>query len=158
MHRARSNQWSKCAGWGAAVAMLFLVAWSTAALAQEPPLNVPKGGRPSKGTDTIAVGEWLVYPQVRGFALWSDNLFQSPTNPIRTSGYGVFPSLVTERSDGIHTTTLYGNLERRIYPQHDELDTFDRNAGFTQRFEAMRDLNFRFQGDYKHNTNASPLI
>lgn len=159
MHRARSNHLLRRSGHqGAALALLCFMACSTAVFAQEPPLDVPKGGPLTKATDTLAAGGWLLYPQLRGFGLWSDNLFQSSTNPISTAGYGIAPSLVMERTNGIHTTTLYGNLERRIYPHNEDINTFDRQAGFTQRYEALRDLNFRFQGDYTHKTNAQGLI
>lgn len=137
--------------------MLF-IAWSSAAWAQEPPLDVPRTGRLTKPTDVLAAGGWLLYPQVRAFGLWADNLYQTPTNPINTSGIGIAPSMIAEWSNGIHTTNLYGNLERRVYPHHSDINTFDRQAGFTQRYEALRDLNFRFNGDYTHKTNAQGLI
>lgn len=159
MDRARTNHFIKRSVLGAAVALLLLlVGWLPAAYAQEPPLDVPKVGRLTKPTDVMSLGGWLIYPQVRGFGLWSDNLFQTVADRISTAGYGVAPMISAEWSNGIHTTTLYGNLERRVYPAHGDINTFDRQAGFTQRYEALRDLNFQFQSDYTHRTNANGLI
>jgi hypothetical protein len=60
-------------------------------------------------------------------------------------------------SNGIHTTTLYGDIDRQIYPTQNEVNTLDGRAGFTQRYEAMRDLIFRVNGDYNHQTWANGL-
>jgi hypothetical protein len=157
MHRATSNL-TKRFYWSAAFALLLCLGWPATASAQEPPLGVSRGGRPTKPTDVLALGGWLLYPTVRGFGLWSDNLFQATTSPLNTSGLGIAPAIVAEASNGIHTTTLYANLERRYYPRHTDFDTFDRTAGFNQRYEAMRDLILTVGGDYSHRTNAAGLI
>jgi len=65
--------------------------------------------------------------------------------------------MIAELSNGIHTTTLYGNLEVRKYPTDNEFNIFDRQAGFIQKYEALRDLTFRVQADYSHHTNASAV-
>jgi hypothetical protein len=140
------------------VAVLLVMGWSSVARSQEPPLDVPRSGRLTKPTDVLAVGGWLLYPSARAFGLWSDNLFQSPTSPIKTTGLGVAPGIIAEKSNGIHTTTLYANLEGRVYPDNSFINAFDRAAGFTQRYEALRDLNFTVQGDYAHRTIAGGLI
>jgi hypothetical protein len=38
--------------------LLFFMGWSTVALAQEPPLDIPKKGILTKATDTLAAGGW----------------------------------------------------------------------------------------------------
>ena len=143
---------------GAVLAVLLLVVYSGTVYAQEPPLNVPGTGRLTKPSDVISLGGWLLYPQVRGFGLRSDNLFQSTVNPISTWGYGIAPSISAEYSNGIHTTTVYGDLERRWYPQHADVDTFDYHGGVTQRYSPLRDLIFSISEDFSHRTNSSPLI
>jgi hypothetical protein len=143
---------------GAVLAALLLVGWSAAAWGQEPPLSVPRPAHLSKPTDVLSVGDWLVYPTVKGFGLWSDNLFQSSTQPVNTTGLGIYPSLVAEWTNGIHSTTLYGNLEKRWYPDHAQFNSFDRAAGFAQRYEPLRDLTFSVQGDYTHKTISGALI
>jgi hypothetical protein len=119
---------------------------------------VPRPAHLTKPTDVLAVGDWLVYPTVRGFGLWSDNFFQSSTTPLNTTGLGIAPSLVAEWTNGIHSTTLYGNLEKRWYPDHAEFNAFDRAAGVAQRYEPLRDLMFSVQGDYIHRTITGALI
>jgi Putative beta-barrel porin 2 len=142
-----------------ALSALVLIGCFTAAFAQvEPPLSVPAGGPPNSPGDAITVGEWMLHPTIRTFPLYSDNLFLSAVNPISTWGFGIAPGLIAEWSNGIHKTTLYGNAELRDYPTQNELNAFDRQAGFVQRYDPFRDLNFSIQGDYTHQTVAASLI
>jgi len=136
---------------------LFLIAWIATAFAQEPPQDVSRNGLPARSSDAITMGRWLLYPTIRVDSFHSDNLFQSPQNPLSVTGFEMLPSLTAEWSNGIHTTTLYGNIDRKVYPNDSQVNTFDRQAGFTQKYEALRDLTFRAQGDYAHNTNSSSL-
>src|SRR6202011_5721322 len=89
--------------------------------------------------------------------LYSDNLFLSPTSRIAVPGVGVTPSVSAEWTNGIHTTTLYGNLDRQAFPTDNDINTLDGRAGFTQKYEAMRDLIFSVNGNYVHQTLASGL-
>ena len=105
-------------------------------------MDIPQAGKlPARDPNAIAVGGWLLYPTLRVYLLFSDNYFLSPTTPISGPAFGVTPSLTAEWSNGIHTTTLYGNIDRQQYPTHNEVNTLDGRAGFTQKYEAMRDLN-----------------
>jgi len=125
--------------------------------AEEPPLDVPLSRLPARDPNAITIDGWLLYPTLRTYSLWSDNLFLSPIGPITAAGFGVTPSLAAVWSNGIHTTTLYGNLDRQVYPTQNEINTLDGRAGFTQRYEAMRDLIFTVNGDYNHQTWATGL-
>ena len=60
-------------------------------------------------------------------------------------------------SNGIHTTTLYGNIDRQAYPTDNDVNTVDGRAGFTQKYEAMRDLIFTVNGNYAHQTWGAGL-
>lgn len=137
--------------------VLILLTGVTAALAEEPPLDVPKPGRLTKPSDVIAVEGWLLYPTLRLSTQYSDNLFMSTTNPISVWGFGLSPALTAEWTNGIHKTTLYGNIDRQIFPTDNEINTFDYKAGFTQRYEALRDLVFTANGDYSHKTISQGL-
>src|SRR3984893_10490223 len=109
-----------------AFSALFLIAWIPLAFAQEPPLDVPRVGRlPARDPDAIAVNGWLLYPTLRIYSLYSDNLFLSPQRPIAAAGVGVTPSMSAVWSNGIHTTTLYGNIDRQAYPTDDDINTLD---------------------------------
>jgi hypothetical protein len=102
--------------------------------------------------NAIAVDGWRLYPTIRLYSLYTDNFFLAPTDALSVGGLGVTPSLVAVWSNGIHTTTLYGNIDRQVYPSDSAINTLDGRAGFTQRYEAMRDLIFTFNGNYAHQT------
>jgi hypothetical protein len=141
-----------------AFSALLLVAWIPLCFAQEPPLDVSSAGRlPARDLNAIAIEGWLLYPTLRVYSQFSDNYFLSPTSPISGPSFGVTPSMTAEWSNGIHTTTLYGNIDRQDYPTHNEINTLNARAGFTQKYEAMRDLIFRVNGDYVHQTLSSSL-
>ena len=142
---------------GRGALLALLIGCSSAAFAEEPPLSVPRSSLPTAPGDAIPFGDWLLYPTVKVFSAFSDNLYQSPVGPLAVAGVGIAPNLVAEWSNGIHHTTLYGNAEVRDYNDTDA-NIYDRQAGFVQRYEAMRDLIFTFQGDYTHRTNSSSLI
>lgn len=136
-----------------ALIALFLIAWIPVSFAQEPPLNVSGVGRlPAADPNAIAVNGWLLYPTLRGYGTYTDNFFLSPFNALSVGGVGVNPALTAVWSNGIHTTTLYGNIDEQVYPSDNEINTFNARAGFTQRYEAMRDLIFTVNGNYAHQT------
>jgi hypothetical protein len=112
---------------------------------------------PARDPNAISADGWLLYPTLRIYSLYSDNLFASPIDPISAPGFGVTPSMVAVWSNGIHTTTLYGNLDRQVYPTDSDVNTIDGRAGFTQKYEAMRDLIFSFNGNYAHQTWSAGL-
>ena len=142
---------------GAVLAALLLIGGLNVAGAQEPPLSVPHRALPATPGDALAVGGWLFYPTINTYAQYTDNLFQTVFNPISIWGVGVKPSMIAEWSNGIHTTSLYGNLEVRKYLTDSEFNIFDRQAGIIQKYEALRDLTFSVHGDYSHFTNASAV-
>src|ERR1700687_1948837 len=116
-----------------ALSALFVIAWIPLCFAQEPPLNVSGGGKlPARDPNAIEVDGWRLYPMLRVYSQYSDNFFLSPQNPLSVGGIGATPSLTAVWSNGIHTTTLYGNIDRRVYPTDNELNTFNALAGFTQ--------------------------
>ena len=137
--------------------LLYLLMSIQQCFAQEPPLDVPLSRLPARDPNAITIEGWRLYPTLRTYSLWSDNLFLSPISPITAAGFGITPSLAAVWSNGIHTTTLYGNLDRQVYPTQNEVNTLDGRAGFTQRYEAMRDLIFTVNGDYNHQTWATGL-
>jgi hypothetical protein len=143
---------------GVLFCVLFLIICIPQSFAQEPPLAVPGASRlPAQDPNAIAVDGWLLYPTLRLYTLYSDNLFFTPTNPLSAGAIGVTPSMVAVWSNGIHTTTLYGNIDRQDYPSANEVNTLDGRAGITQKYEAMRDLIFTANVTYAHQTWASGL-
>ena len=141
-----------------AFSALFLIAWTPLCFAQAPPpLDVPINKLSARDPNATAIDGWLLYPTLRVYSLYSDNLFLTPTRPLSVPGFGVTPSLTAVWSNGIHTTTLYGNIDRQTYPTDNEVNTLDGRAGFTQKYEAMRDLIFTVNGNYAHQTWAAGL-
>lgn len=137
----------------ATAVFLLLLGCVTAALAQqEPPLDIPSAGVLETPPDVLSYGGWLFYPEITAYGVGTNNLFQTPTAPISVAGVGYKPQLVAVWSDGIHTSTLYGNLEQRFYPSQADVNMFDRNGGFIQRYSPLPDLSFKLQGDYTHLT------
>lgn len=142
---------------GSACSVLLFLVLAGPAVAQEPPLDVPLRSLPARDPNAIVVGGWRLYPTLRIYSLYSDNLFLSSVSPLSVPGFGITPSMAAEWTNGIHTTTLYGNLDRQAYPTANEVNTLDGRAGFSQRYEAMRDLIFTVNGNYSHKTWASGL-
>ena len=136
---------------------LFLIVWIPSAFAQEPPLSALGNKLPAQDPNAIAIDGWLLYPTLRLYSLYSDNLFFTPTNALSVGAIGVTPSIAAVWSNGIHTTTLYGNVDRQDYPSANEVNTFDGRAGITQKYEAMRDLVFTANINYAHQTWATGL-
>ncbi len=139
---------------------LFLIAWIpmvSAQVAIEPPLGIPLNRLPARDPNATAIDGWLLYPTLRVYSLYSDNLFQSPVGPLSVPGFGVTPGLTAVWSNGIHTTTLYGNIDRQAYPTDNAINTLDGRAGFTEKYEALRDLIFSVNGNYGHTTWATGL-
>jgi hypothetical protein len=141
-----------------ALGAFLLVECITASQAQEPPLDVPIGGKlGAKPGDAIPLEGWLLYPSIRMYSAYSNNLFNTPLSPISAWGFGVAPSLSAEWSNGIHTTTLHASVDRETYPTDNPANRLDWNTGFTQKYEALRDLTFRLNGDVAHATVANGL-
>jgi hypothetical protein len=159
----------QCAG--IILCALFMLVWIPLSAAQTvaptgtgsgvgaggPPPDVSFIRLPARDPNAITVDGWLLYPSVRLYSLYTDNFFQTPTSALSVGGFGVTPSMVAVWSNGIHTTTLYGSIDRQDYPSANAIDTLDGRAGFTQRYEAMRDLIFTFNGNYAHTTLTTGL-
>jgi Putative beta-barrel porin 2 len=123
-----------------------------------PPPDISINRLPARDPNAIAADGWLLYPTLRMYSLYSDNLFLSPPSPISAGGVGATPSLVAVWSNGIHTTTLYGYIDREIFPADNSIDALNGRAGFTQKYESMRDLIFSVNGSYTHQTWATGLV
>jgi len=145
-----------------AILLLLLLLCSFGAVstaqAQEPPLDVPQGGRPTQPPTAIAVGDWLLYPTLRTATAYTDNLFMSPTSPLTVPSFAVTPGLTAEWTNGIHKTTLFGSFTSTTYPTQPSVNSFDALMSIDQRYEMMRDLIFGVNGNYTHQTIAPSLV
>jgi hypothetical protein len=136
----------------------FMAAFAKACFGQAPPLDVPLAGPLLVDPNAQILGAWVLYPTVRLSSSYSNNLFQSPVAPISAAFFGVSPSLTAEWTNGIHRTDLYGNFDSETFPTQNELNEFNRQAGFIQSYSPLPDLTFRLQGDYTHQTFSAPLL
>jgi hypothetical protein len=147
--------------WHAALlglALSFQFGWALPARAQEPPLDVPLGGTLGAGAgEAIPIEGWLLYPSIRLYSTYTDNLFNSSQAAISAWGFGESPSLRAEWSNGIHSTTLHASFDQETYPTFNPANRLDWDAGFTQKYEALRDLTFHFTTDIAHATVANAL-
>jgi hypothetical protein len=121
--------------------------------------DVGSGGNASPALchSGIPLGEWLIYPSIRLYSIYSDNLFLSPIAPINALSFGASPSVTAQWTNGIHTTTIYANVDTDQYPTNNLINTFDRKATFTQTYAPLPDLTFTVLGDYTHTTVTSSL-
>jgi Putative beta-barrel porin 2 len=139
-------------------ALFLIIGYINVSRAQEPPLDVPiRGSLGAKPGAAIPIEGWLLYPSIRMYTAYSDNLFNSSQTPISAWGFGLSPSMSAEWSNGIHTTTLNASVDREVYPTDNEANRLDWNGGFTQKYEALRDLSFRLNGNVAHASVANGL-
>jgi hypothetical protein len=147
----------KCAALHLALSLLFFSV-SSSVFAQEPPLDPPKVitiGKP----DGMVFGDWVFSPTMRMYSLFDSNLYLSALNPVSAAGVRFNPDLYWRWTDGIHTSTIYGSLDRKFYPSLPASNNvLDGNTGVIQKYEALRDIIFTAQLDFTHVTNSSPLL
>ena len=119
---------------------------------------MPVAGQLAAVGDAIPLNTWLLYPTLNVFSQYSDNYFLSPQAKISGLGFGISPAVAAQWTDGIHSTTLYGNFQGIQYPTVPEINTTDGEATFTQRYSPLPDLSFSVSGDYTHRTIAPGLM
>jgi opacity protein-like surface antigen len=160
--RIRSLDW--CIFLTASIAFLANAAPGSAQVADalvstqpgEPPLTVPRAA-PVAVHDALTFGGWALYPVLNVYSFFDSNLYQSSVNPISAGGTRINPTFFANWSNSIFTSIAYGSIDRKIYPAVPESNTFDRQAGFIERYQALRDLTLSVGVDYTHRTNASAV-
>jgi hypothetical protein len=126
------------------------------AVAQTPPPLVPPVVSPlPSGSGSLSLGQWLLTPTLGLYGLYDTNIHSNVTAPLSGPGFHIHPSLLADFNTGIFDTSLYGNIDSVIYPTLDPLnDTFNRQAGFIQKYSPLPDLIFSAQGDYKRQCHS----
>ena len=105
----------------------------------------------------IPVGEWLLYPSLRAYSLYSNNLFLTSTGPTKVVGFGATPRLSAQWTDGIHTTTISGNIDAQYYPTDTPINVLNSDVNIAQKYSPLPDLTFTAVGDFTHQTLQSGL-
>ena len=113
---------------------------------------------PSSCRSGIPLGEWLIYPSVRLYSLGSDNLFLAPSGKISAVGFGQTPSVTAEWTNGIHTTTIFADIDAQQYPTESFINAFNQQATITQQYTPLPDLTFTAAGNYNHTTVTNSFI
>jgi hypothetical protein len=123
---------------------LFAAGSISHSLADELPTNAAGGWAP------MLVGGWQLSPTLFAGAIYNSNVNQDPTNKASSWGERVTPGFSASLDNGIHKTSLYGKADIQNYANPDVINKTQVNAkaGFSQTYEAQRDLTFRFSGDY----------
>ena len=112
------------------------------------------------GDQSLALGQWLISGGFGVSAFYDSNIYQSTTPPIlRGPGFEITPRLLADIDTGIYETSIYGNIDSKIYPTlNSSNDTFNRQAGILQKYSPLPDLLFTAQANYAHLTDASVLL
>ncbi len=151
---------ARCIRLSIAVAAPFIGGFADCAYAKELPddsfASLSPGTskeKPNRDYNGLPVGGWMFYPGLTAGVVFDDNIFQTSTNRIARFGTRIVPTVRAVRDEGIHQLTVYGTADAKLYAGASAADTVTARAGFAHKYEAMRDLVFRFQGDYTRQTD-----
>jgi Putative beta-barrel porin 2 len=122
--------------------------------------NAPPGAQEIAPTgeykEGLAAGGWMLFPSVFLGGVYNSNLAQAPQGTATENAFGgrVVPRLVSTYDGGMYKTMVYGVVDGDFY--HDNVSNtnfFDQNtlsatAGFSQAYEATRELLFNVYGNY----------
>jgi hypothetical protein len=148
-----------CAGFAArSHAQIAVIGGQSGPELSPPPILVrPENPFPSgAGRDYAALPlfGWLTYPTLFAGGIYDSNVNQTSIST-PAGGVRLIPSLLAEYNDGIKKSTLYGMVDASLYPGTDVINgnTTIARGGAIQTYEALKDLVFRFQGDFTRQTD-----
>ncbi len=108
--------------------------------------------KPNRDYTGEPVGDWMLYPNFIAGAVFDTDPVQSPAAIHPEVGTRLRPSVVAVRDDGAQKTTVFSNVDARIYPDLPSADAVDGQAGVAHVWEAQRDLTFKAQGEFDRRT------
>ena len=89
-------------------------------------------------------------------SFYDTNVHSSPTTPLSGPGFRFHPALDARYYTGFFDTHIYGNIDSSVYPTLDyHNNTFNKQAGFSEKYSPLPDLDFTVIGNYAHSTLAS---
>jgi hypothetical protein len=109
--------------------------------------------KPMRDYTGLPFADWLIYPSLFVGVAFDDNVFQATNYRTSEPGVRLRPNIVAVRDAGIHKTTAFAHGDIRLYPDLSTANAVDVRAGLSHRWEARRDLSFRFQGEYDRRTD-----
>jgi hypothetical protein len=98
----------------------------------------------------IPLGDWMLYPTFFVGAIYDSNVFYSPNSPVSLVGARLRPTFLAERDAGIHKTSIYTDVEAKIFPSFSSANSLNAQVGFSHIWEIQRDLAVRVGGEYNH--------
>ena len=105
----------------------------------------------------IPVGSWLIYPSLRVYSNYSNNVFLAPSARLNAWAFGETPSVTAQWTNGIHTSTIFATVDTQQFPTDNPIDTFNRQVNWTQSYSPLPDVTFTGLADYTHQTIANAL-
>ena len=106
----------------------------------------------------VPIGSWLVFPKIFLGAVWDSDPHQVGNAGDANSNVGdansnlgvrLVPDLRAVYDGGIHKSLVYGVVDARFFNSN----TISATAGFSNVYEATRDLLLTFQGNYTRQTD-----
>jgi len=118
------------------------------------PMAPAAGGSQSK--PMVLDNGWLFSPTLFAGAIYNSNVNQTETDKVSSWGERVIPAFSASLNNGIHQTSLYGLADLQNYSASGVTNktTVDAKAGFSQLYMPLRDLTFRFSGDYTRQADV----
>lgn len=104
--------------------------------------------RPGREYRGIAAGDWMFYPSLLVGAVYDDNLTWLTSNKVSAVGTRLAPRFVAVRNTGIHKTSIYGDVDARIYPSLARGNAINAQAGIEHVWEVGRDFSIRLKAEY----------
>ena len=95
-----------------------------------PPLLPPQVAPLPIGDQSLALGQWLIRGSVGVSTFYDSNIYQSTTPPIlHGPGFEIQPNLLADYNTGIYETSIYGNIDSRIYPTLNSSNDYFQSTG-----------------------------
>ena len=114
------------------------------------PAALASGAAPSGG---IPYGSWMLYPSLFAGAVLDDNVYRTRSNRTSAAGVRLSPAFEADLDTGVHKTTIYGNLDTKIFPGYnaslgETATTISGRGGFAHAWSPTSDLVVRASADF----------
>jgi hypothetical protein len=106
--------------------------------------------KPSRDYRGVAWGDWMLYPSLFAGAGYDGNLIYSSTKPLSATGFRLVPTIAAVREIQNNKTTVYGDLDTRIYPNLPQANTLSGEVGASNIWTIERDLEVKAGAQYDH--------
>lgn len=104
--------------------------------------------RPGREYRGIAAGDWMFYPSLMVGAVYDDNLVWLANNKVSAVGTRFAPRFVAVRNTGVHKTSIYGEVDAKIYPSLARGNAINAQAGIEHVWEIGRDFSIKLKAEY----------